>query len=104
MLRLGETKGTIYKAEKAGNMVKASMQTAKKVNDKWENMWWNVRFVGVNKDEILKFEDKTKIKVLSGTVESNKSNDKVYTNVVIFDYEIVEGKSKEPAEEEEFSF
>lgn len=105
MLRIAETKGTIYKAKQVGNMVTASMATAKKMNEKWETMYWNVRFVGSNKEDILQYEDKTKIKVISGTVESNKYNDKMYTNVVIFEYEVLDGKKKQvDAVDEDFPF
>ena len=109
MLRLAETKGTIYKAALKGNMVTASMQTGKKNQDgTWENMWWNVKFVGKTKGEILDCGDKTKIKIVSGNVETNKYNDKIYTNVIIFDYvfyEIVEGtKPAQAVVEEEDSF
>lgn len=91
MLRLNESKGTIYKATQKGNMVTASMQTGKKNQDgTWENMWWNVKFVGKTKSDILSAGDKTKIKIISGNVETNKYNDKIYTNVIIFDYEILE--------------
>lgn len=103
MLRLAETKGTVYKAEAKGNMVVASMQTGKKNKDgTWENMWWNLKFVGADKNEILEYSDKAKVKLISANVESSKYNDKTYTNVVVFEYEIIEGnrKAATPLEEE----
>lgn len=102
MINIAETKGSIYKVEQKGNMVLARLQTGKKVNDTWENMWWSAKFVGKNKDKILQYGDKTRIKITSGIVEQNKYQDKFYTNVIIFDYEIVDGKLAPLATTEQF--
>lgn len=110
MLKLAEARGTIYKAEAKGNLVKASMQTAKKNGEQWENMWWNVIFVGKQKEEILQCGDKTKINITNGYVENKKvekdGKATIYTNVVVFDFEVLDSKPKatEPAEDEEFPF
>lgn len=102
MINIAETKGSVYKVEQKGNMVMARLQTGKKVNDTWENMWWSAKFVGKNKDKILRYGDKTRIKITSGIVEQNKYQDKFYTNVIIFDYEIVDGKLAPLATTEQF--
>jgi len=94
MLKISNTKGSIYKATLKNNMVTASMQTGKKNQDgTWSNMWWNVRFVGVNKKDILDF-DKARIIIDSAIAENNEYNGKIYTNIIIFEYRVEEGTKK----------
>lgn len=90
MINIVETNGSIYRIQNKGNMVTARMSTGKKQKDgTWENMWWNVKFVGENKHKITVHGDKTRIKITSGILEQNVVGDKTYTNVVIFDFDVI---------------
>ena len=72
MINIAETKGSLYRIQKKGNIVVASLQTAKNINDKWENMYWNVKFVGKDKEKLEESGDKTRIKITKGVIELNK--------------------------------
>ena len=98
MINISETKGNLYRIQQKGNIVIASFQTAKKINDKWENMYWNVKFVGGHKEKLVGLEDKTRIKITKGVVELNKYLEKYYTNVTVFEFEVLDAKKKETQE------
>lgn len=90
MLNVTSTKGFISKVKQQGNLILATFKTAKKVNEQWVNMYWNAKFVGKSKEEILSCPDRTKVEIINAIVEQNKYNDKYYTNLVIFDYVILD--------------
>lgn len=95
MINIAETKGSLFRIQEKGNTVIASFQTGKKFNDKWDNMYWNVKFVGKDKNKLHGLPDKTRIKIIKGVVELNKYLEKYYTNVIVFEFEILEDKKTE---------
>ena len=95
MLNIAETKGTLYKIKEVGNMVLATFRTSKKVNEEWTSMFWNAKFVGKEKEKLLDCGDKTKISIISAICEQNKYNEKMYTNVVVFKFDVLDKVSKQ---------
>lgn len=62
----------------------ASLQVGKKKQDgTWDNMWFNAKFVKTVPAEIEKGET---INIVSGMLESNKTDKGTFTNVIIFEY------------------
>lgn len=77
-------KARVYQYQNKGKYATASLQVGKKKQDgTWENQWFNAKFVKTVPAEIEKGET---INIVSGTLESNKTDKGTYTNVVIFEY------------------
>jgi hypothetical protein len=100
-LQISNTNATVFQPENKGKYTVANISTGKKdkqMND-WINMSWKAKFVGKNQN----VQDKQRIKIISGTVEVRKYQDKYYTDVVIFDWEPAAGKGdayEQPTPEE----
>ncbi len=90
-------KVTLFRIEDKGKWVKASMSESRKNKDgEWENINWNGMFLSSAADTIRNCGDKTRISITSGIVENtyDKQSKKGYTNVKVFECEVLEGEIK----------
>lgn len=85
-------KATIYKYQDKGKFATAAIRVAKKNKEgKWDSEFYNVRFCGTGyKGENI--EDKTEINIINGILETTTWQEKKYTNIIIFDYELTSPK------------
>lgn len=92
MLNIKDSYCTVFQPECKGKFTACNISTGKKDREgNWTNMNWRAKFCGKNQDVV----EKQRIKILSGTVETRKYEDKWYTDVIIFDWEPVDIKPKE---------
>lgn len=84
----------VFKFEDKGNWCKASLGLSKKQNGEWQNEYYGANFVKDAKDKAQKtgIPDKTKIEIKNGFLSTSKWNDKTYVNVVITDFDFVDGE------------
>ncbi len=110
MIIFKEAYATVWKVEDATTFVKGTISTSEKGQDgKWINSHWNVRYVGSAKEKALSLSEKDRIKIISGKITNilggTGENKKLYTNVVIFDFEPLQSnnssKSTQTEEEQE---
>ena len=93
-------KATIYKYQDKGKFATAAIRVAKKNKEgKWDSEFYNVRFCGTGYKENL--EDKTEINITNGILETTTWQEKKYTNIIIFDYELCSTKVLDKKENEE---
>lgn len=89
---------TVWKVEDKGNYVQGRISTSEKDNreeGKYINSNWFCRFVGKAKENALQLKERDRIKILSGKIQNTSSgegeNRRTYLNVIIFDYEMLDG-------------
>lgn len=93
MLNITNTYATIWKPESKGNFTKCNLGTSKKDKDgNWQSMYWNAKLVGKANVPV---EEKQRVKIISGAIETRKYQDKYYYDVVIFEMELLASKSKD---------
>ena len=80
----------VYKIEHKGNynFVTASLMSSKKLKDgEYENQWFNAKFVGKAFEPAKHLQDKAKIEIKSGVLESRKHEGKTYITIVVFEFD-----------------
>lgn len=98
-LTIKDCKATTWKVEHKEKYSQANLSTSKKDKDgKWNNMYWRARFVGHAHHKSFQLTDKSKIQIVSGIIEQTKVDDKIYHNIVIFDFDNLDTPSDIVAE------
>jgi hypothetical protein len=98
-LWISETYATLWRSDNKGKYIDASVSTSEKKRDteEYKNSNWNTRFVGSAVDKIDGLPERTRFKILSGKISNEtKETDngkKTYTNLVVFDVELLEENS-----------
>lgn len=109
MIWLNDIKGTVFRVENAGKVVKASLSTSEKKQDgTYENSSWFVAFVGNCKEKAAQLEDKDKITVTKAKITNvySKEHKKAFLNFTVFafDCERLDGaKGNKPAFDDNFA-
>lgn len=89
MLNIKNSRGTVFQVEVKEKQVQCNLSTGKKnQDDTYTNMTWRARFVGNAFEKAKELQDKDRIEIINGAVENtyDKENEKLYVNVVIFDF------------------
>jgi hypothetical protein len=96
MFLIKDTYATVWTTEDKGKFVKGRISTSEKNKEtnKYINSNWNCVFVGKAKDKATSLKEKDRIKILSGKLSTSTTEDKkTFTNLAIFDFDIVESKN-----------
>ena len=86
----------VWKVEEKKNIVVADLGDSRKTKDgDYENWtWFRSAFVGDAKDKASNLSERDLINVTGGQISMRKADDgKYYPNLVIFDFEEVDGKA-----------
>lgn len=104
MFLIRDAYATVWNVEDKGNYVQGRISTREKdtrEEGKYINSNWFVRFVGNAKEKSLLLSEKDRIKILSGKVTNivggEGENRRAYLNVVIFDFEPLNYKNNNAA-------
>lgn len=97
MFFIKDAYATVWKVEENDTFVKGTLSTKEKTQEEGKSIWsnWNVKYVGKAKEKALSLVERDRIKILSGkittTLWGRDENKKLYTNVTVFDFEVMDG-------------